>query len=824
MISAITTIAGALAILAANVCSQEPGKLSTRASFVENRGQWPAEIRYAAASHAQVVVVTADALWLKSEDRGSGRASVVRMTWETSLPMKGPVPDAPTRGRHHIFVGNPARWRTGLSDHRFVAFRSKDGGCELRVAPASAGVELTLSLPAGVSLESISLRLEGHDQLEAHGACFLAETAAGPLRLRAPKFEQVSTQGGVVSLAGAATLLGAGRLGFDAPQRDVALPLVINLGLEWGSYLGGSDEDIFQHVAAAPGGDVVLAGETHSVDFPLTPGAIDPTIAGAYEVCISRLDSIGGSLIFSTYLGGAAEENPSGIAVGDDGSITVCGTARSIDFPTTRSAYDTSLGGGDDLFVSRLAPDGSSLVWSTFIGDNTPQSSGDSGRELALAADGSVYVVGDTDNTAYPVTAGAFDTTGDGAGRDVVVSHLSSDGQSLLHSTRLGGSSTDVATAIAWLPDGVVVTGRTQSPDFPTTSGAFDTQQSSSLRGIVTKLDPTLSQAVFSTFLTASGGFSRLLDVAVDSTGAVTVTGFTGASLWPVTPGAYDTSFNGGNDAFVTRFNPAGTALEYSTFLGGVSGDGGTSVVVDSARVTTIAGFTWWASGFPTTPGAWDSTGHAFDDSFVARLSPQGDQLWYSTRLGGNGYDSASSLLAGLDEFDDGSVVVTSFTNSSDFPATPGSFDTTLDGLSDGYVAKLTMLPAGVGRYGASTPGCAGSLAMGVTAMPKLGGSFSMTCRNAPPSSAQGLIVLGFGDLPQPLMAKGTQFWINPLPLLLFLPLASNPLGFAKLGGTLPNTPALAGVSFTVQCFWPDACAPSGPLSASNALAITLQP
>jgi hypothetical protein len=618
-------------------------------------------------------------------------------------------------------------------------------------------------------------------------------------------------------------------MGLAAPHRDGALPVEINMGLDWATYLGGSDHDVAQCVAVSPSGDVAVAAETHSADFPLTPGSVDPTYAGSYEVSVSRLDPTGSNLLFSTYLGGVAEESPTGVAFGSDGTVTVSGSTRSSDFPVTPGAYDTTLGGIADMFVSRLSADGQSLVWSTFIGDSTPQSFPDNCRGLALSPDGSVYVCGDTRAVGYPVTPGAFDTTPDsstlGLG-DLVVSHLSADGTTLLQSTFVSGSSSEFASAIAWTADGVVITGHTQSPDFPTTPGAFDTQPPTGLIGLVTKLNSTLNQLVFSTFLGGhqGGEFSRLLDVTVDTSGAVTVTGFTTSSTWPATPGGYDTTFNGAEDVFVTRLDPTGRSLEYSTYIGGGDNDGGTAVVVDSAGVATIAGFTWWNSGFPATPGAWDATGHGNYDAFVARLAPSGDKLWYSTHLGGLGDDSASSIRADVAELPDGSVVTASLTESRDFPVTPGAFDTTYGGLGDSYIAKLSMLPTGVSRYGDSTEGCAGYLAIGVTAMPQVGKSFSMTCRNAPPSSTQGVLAVGASDLSQPLMAKGAEFWVNPTPILLLLPMVSNAVGFASLGGTLPNAPALVGASFTVQCFWPDACAPSGPISASNALAVTIQP
>jgi hypothetical protein len=266
--------------------------------------------------------------------------------------------------------------------------------------------------------------------------------------------------------------------------------------------------------------------------------------------------------------------------------------------------------------------------------------------------------------------------------------------------------------------------------------------------------------------------------------------------------------------------------LVYSTYLGGFGRDGAWALDVDSAGVVTVGGYTdafnWL--GFPVTQGAWDVTGNGEFDAFVARLSPDGSEVWYGTFLGGAMSESDDSEGARVDvlELEDGSVLVGGATTSPDFPTTTGAFDSTLNSTRDAFLVKMSMLPTGVSRYGSSTEGCAGYLAMGVTTMPQVGSEFTLTCRNAPTTSL-GVLALGLSDLSQPLIAKGAALWVDPNPLLLLLPFASNAVGFASIGGNLPNDPGLAGASITVQCFWADVCAASGPFSASNALAITIQ-
>ncbi|HKB14494.1 MAG TPA: hypothetical protein VKF62_00430, partial [Planctomycetota bacterium] len=209
-------------------------------------------------------------------------------------------------------------------------------------------------------------------------------------------------------------------------------------------------------------------------------------------------------------------------------------------------------------------------------------------------------------------------------------------------------------------------------------------------------------------------------------------------------------------------------------------------------------------------------------DAFVARLSPSGGGLRYSTFLGGAADADFANDFA-LDAY--GGAAVAGETRSSDFPTTAGAYDTSFNGgFQDAYVTKLDLLPAGASAYGASTPGCAGVLAVGVTSWPQVGNaSFALTCTNGP---ANGFGFLGFstGGLATPLVFGGLAVWIDPFaPFFFEVVVPSNALGAAEIPIAIPANPALAGLQVFVQFAWPDGCA-SGGFSASNALAITVQP
>ncbi|GBC85042.1 hypothetical protein HRbin11_01483 [bacterium HR11] len=268
---------------------------------------------------------------------------------------------------------------------------------------------------------------------------------------------------------------------------------------------------------------------------------------------------------------------------------------------------------------------------------------------------------------------------------------------SLLYATFLGGSSHDYSYGLA--VDGVgaaYVTGLTVSPDFPTTPGAYDTTFNGLTDVFVAKLNPAgqgNADLAYATFL-GGIGVDQGWGIAVDGVGAAYVVGYTESSDFPTTPGAYDTSHNGGGDVFVVKLNASGSGLAYATFLGGALYDEGRSLAVDGNGAAYVTGLTG-SSGFPTTPGAYDTSHNGNMDVFVVKLNPAGQgnaDLAYATFLGGSSWDEGWGIAVdGV-----GAAYVTGLTGSSDFPTTPGAYDTSPNGGDDVFVVKLN--PAGQGN------------------------------------------------------------------------------------------------------------------------------
>lgn len=409
--------------------------------------------------------------------------------------------------------------------------------------------------------------------------------------------------------------------------------------LLYSTYLGGADyNDEPLQLCLDPQGNVLLTGFTYSPDFPTTQGAYDETHGGNgwTDGFLTKLNSDGSALIYSTFIGGSERDSGHSLTIDADGNAYVTGQTKSADFPTTPNAFDRSFNyGGNDAFVMKVNPDGSDLVYSTYLGGSEE----DIGWSVTLDASRNAHVVGLTESVDFPTTAGAFDESqnrgsgGPFGNYDVFVTKLNSDGTDLIYSTFVGGSGDERTWASSILDStGVVhVTGSTTSTetDFPITADAYDPTHNGGFDVFVFGLTEDGSDISYSTFL---GGSEQDIGwgITLDSGEHPLVTGRTYSSNYPITPSAYDDSYNLEGDAFVSRIGSQGRQLMYSSFLGGGDEDSGYSLSVDSDLNIYIAGRTFSAD-FPTTSGAHDRVLSGLYDGFVTKIGEIDDPFeWVS--------------------------------------------------------------------------------------------------------------------------------------------------------------------------------------------------
>jgi hypothetical protein len=403
--------------------------------------------------------------------------------------------------------------------------------------------------------------------------------------------------------------------------------------LVYSTYLNGASGN---GIAVDFAGNAYVTGEAGTTNFPTTPGAFQTAPYG-FDAFVTKLNATGSDLVYSARFGGNFDDFGRAIALDDAGNAyitgwTVC-RATTCTFPTV-NAFQPNYGGGyNDAFVTKINSLGSALVYSTYLGGGQIlNGSEDWGQGIAVDSVGCAYVTGYTYSPDFPVTPGAYDTTR--AGLDAFVTKFAPDGASLVYSTVIGGPAREQGQGIAVDASGnAYVTGLTESFDnpftsdydgFPVTPGAFQT--TGSYDAFVTKINPQGSALVYSTYLGGDAGVDRGWAIAVDNEGSAYVAGDTTSTDFPIASSVQQVYGGGLSDAFVTKLNGAGSALVYSTFLGGSLYDEGRGIALNGSGDAFATGSTS-SDNFPTAYPLQSSNGGGFnnhDDAFVVKLGTAG--------------------------------------------------------------------------------------------------------------------------------------------------------------------------------------------------------
>jgi hypothetical protein len=586
-------------------------------SFMPNVGQAPEGSRFVAQARGLGVGFGAGGLTLAVSRRvGSGRArsGSVRLSFVGARGV-APLGERALPGRANYFVGNDrSRWRTDVPTFGRVRYRALWPGVDGVFYGNGGRLEYDFVVAAGVDPGRIALRVGGARALRIDRAGnLIVGIPGGRLQVKRPHAYQL-VAGRRVVVASRFALDRRKLVRFVVGAHDHTRSLVIDPVLVYSTYLGGSANDFGRTIAVDAAGSAYLAGDTISTDFP-TLGAYQPANAGGVDVFVAKLNPAGNALVYSTYLGGTTPspgqgnnvDNANGIAVDSAGNAYIAGGTNSTDFPTTAGARQPAFPGGfANAFVTKLSASGSALLYSTYLGGNTNQSDA---RAIALDASGNAYVTGQTNETTFPATSRAYQQT---------------------------------------------------APRGPPEGDAFVAKFNPSLAGI-----PSL---VYATYL---GGAAQDAGqgIAVDAGGNAYVTGYTMSTDFP-TLGPYRQVKAGGYDAFVTKLDPGGSGLVYSTYVGGSGDDFGGSgplergnpIAVDADGNAYVTGSTA-STDFPTMNPLQPANGGG-TDALLFKLNSAGDGLVYSTYLGGAGADVGTGIAVDPS----GNAYVTGGTRSSGAP------------------------------------------------------------------------------------------------------------------------------------------------------------
>jgi len=614
--------------------------------------------------------------------------SVAKVTF-TGANRVIPVGRGELSHKSNYFLGNDSsKWKNGVSNYWEVMFENLYDWIDLVFYMNEEGLKYDFIVKPGGVHEEIGWHYDGIEDIHSDEFGNLQiKTTTGTLHEEKPFSYQI-INGEKVEIVSKYDLQ-SNSVGLIIGKYDDKSPLIID-PLIYSTYIGGIDWDWGDGIEVDSEGNVFLVGSSESFNFPTTSGSYDEDHNGGRDVVVCKVNAEGSDLIYSTFIGGSGFEGAGGIDIDSEGNTYITGGTSSSDFPTTTDSYDESHNENTDVYVCKLNPDGTDLVYSTYVGG----SESDYGDDIELDTNLNACVVGASESPDFPTTLGSYDRISNGM-LDLIVFKLNPDGNDLQFSTFVGGVNNDpedgsVAIAIDFFDD-IYVTSSTESPDFPTTEDAYDTtynDENANDDCVLFKVKSDGSDLIYSTFI---GGedFDTGCGIAVDSTNSAYVVGSTFSTNFPTTDSCYDDTHNGHCDVFVCRMDPTGSNLIFSTFIGGAGRNEGHSITRDPNNNVIIAGHT--GEDYPITSGSYDESHNGGSDIYISVFNENGTGLLYSTFIGG-GSGEYTNYNENIIMDASNNLYLSGYTFSWDYPTTAGAYDETFNGdNSDLMVSKLQI-------------------------------------------------------------------------------------------------------------------------------------
>jgi Beta-propeller repeat/Abnormal spindle-like microcephaly-assoc'd, ASPM-SPD-2-Hydin len=682
--------------------------------FEANEGQSPSAVRFISNGHGYRAYLTNDGvtLSLRSVEKSQPSPTAPRVPTTRGaihLRLIGAASDPSVLGedlqpgRVNYFVGNdPGKWRRNIATYSKIRYRGIYPGIDLLYYGTNQQLEYDFAVSAGADPQQIKFEVTGASgiRIGADGSLLL-QVPTGELRLLAPVvYQQVG--GTKVPVSGQYVVSGSNHISFRLAKYNSHTPLIIDPVLLYSTYFGGSADDRPSGIAVDTSGNVYVSGTTNSSDLP-TPTIGTPPLSNS-DAYIAKLDATGSHLIYMDYLGGSNEDDAFSLALDASNNVYVSGGTASGDFPMM-NPFQGTYPGAFNAFLSKISSDGSSLLYSTYLGGN----GSDFVSSVAVDSTGHMIVAGLTSATNFPV-ANAFQSSasanaGGMYGQYGFVTKFSPDGSTLVYSTYLSGTSNvpfncggtpcwpqpyNAITALALDTSGnAYVSGYTNTYDFPTTQGAYLTTNSAAMNGIVSFVSKFNTSGVpqYSTYF-YGGRQTVVTSIASDQGGSAYITGWTFSdTTFPITttntcdPAALGWACS---YTFVTKLDPAGASLLYSTFLGPYNLAIPSAIALDASGGAYVLAFTS-SSTFTTVNGIENYSGG--NDMLLVQLDTSGSSQVFGTYLGGSGDDEP--VAGGLAVDGNGNIYVAGVTDSPDLPATSAAFQTGFGGNSDSFIMKI---------------------------------------------------------------------------------------------------------------------------------------
>ena len=708
-----------------------PGKMKNDFSgrqFIENKGQWPAEVKYLAKANGMRAWITNSGVvydFFKVENTGNnedhitGRIFNPQQRFHQNIKISGhvvkmdfkqkPGKDQILEKKHlaigkksgyfNYFIGSDkSKWSTKVQSFNEIRSQNVFKGIDVRYYFDQGGIRYDFIVEPGADPSAIKMDFDlGSDDeyginINEKGELLL-NTSLGVIKNQDLFAYQIDDKTGNKQKVNCAfSLNGKGEIEFSTEEFDRSKELIID-PLVYSTFLGGDEIENFNGFDIDNSSNVVIGGTTFSSDFPTTPGAYTNK-NGGFEAFVTKLNSDGTGLVFSSVYGGSTIDYVMDIDIDSYGDIYVSGGTYSFDFPVTPDAFDPAYDKIADAYLLKLSADGSTLLYSTYFGGMV----NDDIFDIIVTSSNEIFLAGMTSSSPpeFPVTPGAFDITHNGY-YDFFVAKFNSDHSLLEYCTYLGGSDYDGG----WLQMTVdeagnaYVTGTTFSPQYPVTVDAYDGTYNGNADMVLTVFDNSGSSLIYSTFI-GGNNFDQGRIVEILEDGRLLIFGQSSSTDYPVTPDAYNTEINGSdkskyNDIIITILNPDLQSLNYSSYLGGDDWDFGFDMVLDENENIIFTGATK-SNNYPTTADAFSQVLVDDWDAILSKFNFSTNSLSYSTYFGGDEGADPGAWEEGWRIVRDGyDVVIAGTTPATDFPITADAYDK--DNVDwDVYISKFSLV------------------------------------------------------------------------------------------------------------------------------------
>jgi hypothetical protein len=684
LVSRLLTVA---ALVAAAMGSAEAVQPGPRLYFEKNQGQADVRVAYLARTPTMTALLTQDGPHFVTY-ASTGEANRVRMTFTNADKSAWFESLDPRPGRMGYFIGSDSsKWIRGVPTFGRVTLHNLYQGVDLVYYDSGGSLAYDLLVQPDADVSQIRMTLEGHRgvRIDSDGNLHVA-VPGGVLQQSEPRVFAVARDGEKRRIDGAWANLEDGTIGFRVWGARSSESVIIDPTLSFSTYLGGTHNDWFRDMAVSPTGEAYLVGLTFSTTFPVADPF--PTTPGAFQsgnfadVFVVKMNS-SGELIYGAIVGGLAGggvDDPVGVGVDAAGNVIVAGNTNDSDFPTTPGAFDPD-SGLSRVFVFKLNASGSALEYSTVFG-------GDSSVAGAVATDaaGNAYVAGATGSSStFPTTPGSFGSPNG----EIFVTKLNPSGSSLVYSGRYCEICAVQHRDLKVNASGRAYLVGLTFQDIPVTPDALKGTRNfnNQFEGFLTEISADGSSIPYSTFI-GGAGHDYVTGLALDSNGSVHMVGVTYSDDFPTTPSAlkqdFEPSLSDPTDFFYLRLNGETHALEASTYLGGTAEEGEPDVAVNASGRISLAGSTR-STDFPLTQDALQPSNPGDLSPVLVKLSENAGTLLYSSYLGSDSDEHNIRVAA-----DDGNgIYVAGYTNSVNFPATPGAFQTNSGGSDDTFLVRF---------------------------------------------------------------------------------------------------------------------------------------